>query len=115
MPGGDLLNFNVSKTYLGGDVGLDVRGPSGWTIGAKGFIDGSNDTTVAGGMAMVKILFNYGAGCRAISACLIVSGSCRAAERQSGSLSGKASAHQRERSVPLGCATSGRGLIRLHT
>ena len=60
MPGGDLLNFNVSKTFLGGDVGLDVRGPSGWTIGAKGFIDGSNDTTIAGGMAYVKIPFNYG-------------------------------------------------------
>ncbi|MGC1779262.1 MAG: hypothetical protein WBB34_15060, partial [Xanthobacteraceae bacterium] len=59
LPGGDILNFQVERLFVGADAGLDVRGPNGWVVGAKAFINGSGDTSMVGGLAYVKIPFNY--------------------------------------------------------
>jgi hypothetical protein len=59
LPTGDILSFDVDKTFVGGDFGIEARGRGGWVIGGKGFIDGSADTTIIGGMGYVKIPFNY--------------------------------------------------------
>ena len=56
---GDIVNFNVAKTFGGADLGLDVVGTAGWVIGAKGFYKSSSDTSIVGGLGYVKIPFNY--------------------------------------------------------
>jgi hypothetical protein len=55
----DTLNFNDAKTFWGGELGLETRGPHGWIVGAKGFYTASADANIAGGNAYIKIPFNY--------------------------------------------------------
>jgi hypothetical protein len=57
--GGDVLSLQEAQTYWGGQLGVDVFGPIGWTVGVKGFYTASADTTIAGGVAYVKIPFSY--------------------------------------------------------
>jgi hypothetical protein len=59
IPGGDVLSLQVAKTFLGSELGLDVRSPYGPIVGVKGFYEASADTNVAGGAAFVKIPLNY--------------------------------------------------------
>jgi hypothetical protein len=57
LVGGDAVNFSDATTFVGGQVGLDVRTANGWTVGANGFYSHSSDTEIAGGRVYVKIPF----------------------------------------------------------
>jgi hypothetical protein len=57
--GGDVLSLQEAQTFWGTTLGVDVRGPNGWTVGAKGFYQASADTNFTGGTAYVKIPLNY--------------------------------------------------------
>jgi hypothetical protein len=59
LPSGDLVNLQVAKTFGGADLGLDVRGPSGVTVGVKGYYQASADTSITGGQAFIKFPLNY--------------------------------------------------------
>jgi hypothetical protein len=59
LPGGDLISLQEAQTFWGGQWGLDVRGPSGWTVGAKGFYSASSDTNITGGRVYAKIPLSY--------------------------------------------------------
>jgi hypothetical protein len=59
LPGGDIVSLQQAQTFWGTQLGLDVRGPSGWRIGAKGFYSASSDTNITGGSVHVTIPFNY--------------------------------------------------------
>jgi hypothetical protein len=59
LPGGDLVNFAEANTFWGGQLGLDVTGPRGLTVGIQGFYAASTDTNFAGGNAYVRIPLNY--------------------------------------------------------
>jgi hypothetical protein len=59
LPGGDVLRLRAANTFGGGELGLDVRFASGWTVGAKGFYTASSDTSIAGGQAYVKIPLGF--------------------------------------------------------
>jgi hypothetical protein len=57
MPGGDVLYIEAAQTFLGAQLGLDVRARGGWTLGARGFYTASSDLNVSGGSAYLKIPF----------------------------------------------------------
>jgi hypothetical protein len=57
LAGGDAVNFSDATTFVGGQVGLDVRTTNGWTVGANGFYSHSSDTEIAGGRVYVKVPF----------------------------------------------------------
>jgi hypothetical protein len=59
LPGGDVVSLQPAQTFGGGELGLDARGPGGWTVGVKGFYEASADTNISGGSATLKIPFNY--------------------------------------------------------
>lgn len=59
VPGGDLVGLQTAQTFGGAQLGLDVRGPSGLTVGVKGFYSASADTNTTGGNIYLKIPFNY--------------------------------------------------------
>jgi len=59
LVGGDVLGLQEALTFWGTEFGIDVRGPNGWTVGAKGFYSASADTNITGGTAYVKIPLNY--------------------------------------------------------
>jgi hypothetical protein len=59
LPGGDIVSLQQAQTFLGTQLGLDIRGAGGWKIGARGFYSASSDTNITGGSAYVKIPFNY--------------------------------------------------------
>jgi hypothetical protein len=59
LPGGDVVSLLTAKTFGGGDIGVDVRGPNGMTAGVKGFYAASADTNIVGGSAFVKVPLNY--------------------------------------------------------
>jgi hypothetical protein len=59
FPGGDIVNIQQALTFGGAEAGLDVRGPNGWMVGAKGFYQASTNVNVTGGTAYVKIPLNY--------------------------------------------------------
>jgi hypothetical protein len=54
---GDAVTFADATTFVGGNVGLDVKMTNGWTVGANGFYEHSSDTEIVGGKAYVKIPF----------------------------------------------------------
>ena len=60
LAGGDLVGLQAAQTFWGTQLGLDVRGPNGWTVGVKGFYSASADTNIIGGNAYVKIPLTYG-------------------------------------------------------
>jgi hypothetical protein len=57
LAGGDAVNFTDGTTFVGAQVGLDVRAANGWTVGVNGFYSHSSDTDIAGGRAYVRIPF----------------------------------------------------------
>jgi len=57
--GGDVFSFQEAKTFWGTELGLNVQGPFGLTIGAKGFYQASADISFVGGTAYVKVPLNY--------------------------------------------------------
>jgi hypothetical protein len=57
--GADVVSLQPAKTFGGGELGLDARGPGGWTVGVKGFYEASADTNITGGSVTLKIPFNY--------------------------------------------------------
>jgi len=57
MAGGDAVTFADGTTFVGAQVGLDVRARNGWTVGINGFYSHSSDTDVTGGRVYVKIPF----------------------------------------------------------
>jgi hypothetical protein len=59
LPGGDVISILTAKTFLGGDLGVDVRGPGGVIVGVKGFYEASADTNITGGNLTVKVPLNY--------------------------------------------------------
>ena len=59
LAGGDLLSLQEAQTFLGTELGIDVHGPNGWTVGAKGFYQASTDTNIVGGRAFIKIPLDY--------------------------------------------------------
>jgi hypothetical protein len=52
---GDTVVFDDATTFVGAQVGLDVKTTYGWTVGVNGFYDHSSDTEIVGGKAYVKI------------------------------------------------------------
>jgi hypothetical protein len=52
---GDAVTFDDATTFVGAQVGLDVKTSNGWTVGVNGFYDHSSDTEIVGGRAYVKI------------------------------------------------------------
>jgi hypothetical protein len=59
LPGGDVIGIQTAKTFGGGDLGIDVRGSNGVTVGVKGFYEASADTNFIGGSVTVKVPLNY--------------------------------------------------------
>ena len=59
LPGGDVVTDNPAKTFWGTDFGVSALGPSGWSLGVKGFYEASSDTNILGGMVTLNIPFNY--------------------------------------------------------
>jgi len=59
LAGGDLLSVLPARTFGGAELGVDGRGPGGWTVGVKGFYEASTQTNITGGSVTVKIPFNY--------------------------------------------------------
>jgi hypothetical protein len=59
LPGGDVISLLTAKTFGGGDLGVDLRGPNGVIVGVKGFYQASADTNITGGSAFVKVPLNY--------------------------------------------------------
>jgi hypothetical protein len=59
LPGGDLVSLQAAQTFGGAQLGLDVLGPRGLTVGVKGFYQASADTNITGGNIYLKIPFNY--------------------------------------------------------
>jgi hypothetical protein len=59
LAGGDLISLQEAKTFGGAQLGIDARGPGGWTVGIKGFYTASADTSIIGGNAYVKMPLNY--------------------------------------------------------
>jgi len=59
LAAGDLISIQPARTFGGAELGVDGRGPGGWTVGVKGFYEASKDTNITGGSAYVKIPFNY--------------------------------------------------------
>jgi hypothetical protein len=57
LASGDAVNFSDATTFVGGQVGLDVKTANGWTVGANGFYSHSSDTEFAGGRVYVKVPF----------------------------------------------------------
>jgi hypothetical protein len=57
--GGDLLSLQEAQTFWGAQLGLDVIGAGGWTVGIKGFYTASADMNITGGNITVKIPFYY--------------------------------------------------------
>jgi hypothetical protein len=57
LAGGDAVNFSDATTFVGGQIGLDVKTANGWTVGANGFYSHSSDTEIAGGKVYVKVPF----------------------------------------------------------
>jgi hypothetical protein len=57
LAGGDAVNFSDATTFVGAQVGLDVKAANGWTVGANGFYSHSSDTEIAGGRVYVKVPF----------------------------------------------------------
>ena len=57
LAGGDAVSFSDGTTFVGAQLGLDVRAANGWTVGVNGFYSHSSDTDIAGGRAYVKIPF----------------------------------------------------------
>lgn len=57
LAGGDAVTFLDGTTFVGAQVGLDVRAANGWTVGVNGFYSHSFDTDIAGGRAYVRIPF----------------------------------------------------------
>ena len=57
LAGGDAVNFSDATTFVGGQIGLDVKTANGWTVGANGFYSHSSDTEIAGGRVYVKVPF----------------------------------------------------------
>ncbi len=55
----DVFSVQLARTFGGAELGVDARGPGGWTVGVKGFYEASADTSIAGGSVTVKIPFNY--------------------------------------------------------
>jgi hypothetical protein len=55
LPDGDVAYLQEAQTFYGGQLGLDVRGPNGWTFGVKAFVLASADTNRVGGDVYVKI------------------------------------------------------------
>jgi len=49
--GGDAISLQEAQTFWGAQLGLDVRGPIGLTVGVKGSYQASADTNIAGGNA----------------------------------------------------------------
>ena len=52
---GDAVTFADATTFVGANVGLDVKTSYGWVVGVNGFYDHSSDTEIVGGRAYVKI------------------------------------------------------------
>src|SRR5208282_22062 len=59
LPSGDFVSLQEAQTFWGTALGVDVRGPNGWTVGVKGFYQASADINYTGGTAYVKIPLNY--------------------------------------------------------
>ena len=57
LAGGDAVSFSDATTFVGAQIGLDVKSKNGWTVGVNAFYSHSSDTEVAGGRAYVKIPF----------------------------------------------------------
>ena len=57
--GGDLVSLQQAKTFWGTQLGLDVKGPNGWTVGAQGYYQASADTNITGGFVRLNIPLNY--------------------------------------------------------
>ncbi len=48
------IHFGGPQTFLGASAGIDVRQPSGWDFGVKGFYQKSAEFRIAGGQAYVR-------------------------------------------------------------
>lgn len=57
LPVGDAVNYADGTTFVGAQIGLDVKAANGWTVGVNGFYSHSSDTEVVGGRAFVRIPF----------------------------------------------------------
>jgi hypothetical protein len=55
LAGGDLLRTSQALTTVGTQIGLDVRAPNGWIIGARAFYQHSADLDATGGQLSLKI------------------------------------------------------------
>jgi hypothetical protein len=55
LPSGDVLNLQQAQTFYSGQLGFDVRGAGGTTIGVNGFYSASTDANRVGGRAYLKI------------------------------------------------------------
>ena len=52
---GDVVSFSQATSFVGAQVGLDVKARNGWLVGVNCFYSRSSDTEVVGGRAFVKI------------------------------------------------------------
>ena len=59
LPSGDLLSIQMAKTFAGAELGVEARGPGGWTFGVRGFYTASSDTNIVGGQLTIKIPFSF--------------------------------------------------------
>jgi hypothetical protein len=57
LAGGDAVTFADATTFVGAQIGLDVKATNGWIVGVNGFYSHSSDTEIAGGRAFVRIPF----------------------------------------------------------
>jgi hypothetical protein len=55
LAGGDLISLTEAQTYLGAQLGLDLVGAQGVTVGINGFYAASSDTKIGGGRIYLKL------------------------------------------------------------
>jgi hypothetical protein len=55
----DVFSVQSARTFGGAELGVNTRGPGGWTVNVMGFYEAAGDTNITGGSVTVKIPFNY--------------------------------------------------------